>query len=269
MPSTKFLFWNLNRKPLAALIADLAEEHRIDLIILAECEIDPATMLRTLNRTSTRFHLTSGLCPYVTIYSGFSSQFVQTTYESERISIRKIDLPDHCPVLLAAVHLPSKLHQSADSQTLECRELAMQIDLEEQKAGHRRTILVGDFNANPFEAGMAGGLHSVMSRQVASRGARTVQGREYTFFYNPMWSHFGDAGSHTAGSYYYDAGEHVNYYWNMFDQVLLRPELAARFDSAGLSILKAVGARSLVRPDGRPDPRVGSDHLPLLFEVEF
>jgi hypothetical protein len=108
-----------------------------------------------------------------------------------------------------------------------------------------------------------------MSRRVASRETRTVQGREYRFFYNPMWSHFGDARNDTAGSYYYDAGEHVNYYWNMFDQVLLRPELAEHFDPTGLSIVRAVGERSLVRPDGRPDPANGSDHLPILFEVEF
>ena len=269
MPATKFLFWNLNRRPLAALIADLADEHLIDLIILAECEIDPSTMLRVLNRTSNRFHRTSGECQYITIYSGFPAQFVQSTYESERTSIRTIELPDRDPVLLAAVHLPSKLYQSGDSQAFECRELARQIDLEEQKAGHRRTILVGDFNMNPFEAGVAGGLHSVMSRQVASRGTRTVQGREYPFFYNPMWCHFGDADSDTAGSYFYDAGEHVNHYWNMFDQVLLRPELASRFASDRLRILKAVGSLSMVRPDGRPDQQLGSDHLPLLFEVEF
>lgn len=45
-----------------------------------------------------------------------------------------------------------------------------------------------------------------------------------------MWNHFGDAKSSTAGSYYYDSAEHVNYYfWDMFDQVLIRPELAERF----------------------------------------
>lgn len=269
MPATKFLFWNLNRKPLAALIADLAEEHGIDLIILAECEIDPATMLRTLNRTSTRFHSITSGCQYITIYSGFPGQFVQTAYESKRVSIRKLELPARDPVLLVAVHLPSKLHRSGESQAREFQDLAGQIEMEEQKAGHRRTILVGDFNVNPFEASMAGGLHSVMSRQVASRGTRKVDGREYPFFYNPMWCHFGDAVSNIAGSYFYDAGEHVNHYWNMFDQVLLRPELAARFDSARLSILKAIGSLSLVRPNGRPNRKVGSDHLPLLFEVEF
>ena len=67
----------------------------------------------------------------------------------------------------------------------------------------------------------------------------------------------------------YDGAEHVNYYWNTFDQVLLRPELAERFDSNSLTIVKSVGPMSLVRADGRPDSASGSDHLPLLFEVEF
>jgi hypothetical protein len=84
-----------------------------------------------------------------------------------------------------------------------------------------------------------------------------------------MWSHFGDARDATAGSYYYNAKQHVNYYWNMFDQVLLRPELAESFDPSQLSIVKAIGQLTLVRPDGRPDRAQGSDHLPLVFEVEF
>jgi hypothetical protein len=125
-------------------------------------------------------------------------------------------------------------------------ELARAIEHEEKKVGHRRTIPVGDFNMNPFEAGFAGaaGLNSVASREVASRETRMVQGREYRFFYNPMWSHFGDARSGTAGSYFYDAGEHVNYYWNVFDQVLLRPALAERFDPARVNIVKEIGAVS-------------------------
>jgi len=180
-------------------------------------------------------------------------------------------LPARQPVLLAAVHFPPKPRPSDESMRVECEELARQIDLQEQQAGHRRTIVVGDFNMNPFETGLVSGagLSSVMSRQVASRETRKVQGRDYRFFYNPMWSHFGDATSHTAGSYYYDASDHINYYWHIFDQVLLRPELANRFDPSSLSILKSIGPDSLVKPNGRPDTTNGSDHLPIVFGVEF
>jgi hypothetical protein len=84
-----------------------------------------------------------------------------------------------------------------------------------------------------------------------------------------MWSHFGDAQGKTAGSYFYNSAQPVNYYWNVFDQVLLRPALAERFDPNTVNIVKAVGSRPLVRTDGRPDLANASDHLPLVFEVEF
>ena len=103
----------------------------------------------------------------------------------------------------------------SESQAFECMKLDTQIAREEDQAGHRRTVLLGDLNMNPFEPGLvgAGGLNAVMSRQIASRATRTVQGTEYRFFYNPMWGHFGDRRNHTAGSYFYASSEHVSYYW--------------------------------------------------------
>jgi hypothetical protein len=142
---------------------------------------------------------------------------------------------------------------------------------EEDRAGHQRTVLVGDMNMNPFEPGLVSsvGLNAVTSRRIAGRMTRTVQGRAYRFFYNPMWGHFGDMRGDTAGSYFYDSAEHLNYFWNVFDQVLLRPELAKRFNSDQLSIVRSVGERSLVRGDGRPDGTLYSDHLPIVFELDF
>jgi endonuclease/exonuclease/phosphatase family metal-dependent hydrolase len=132
-------------------------------------------------------------------------------------------------------------------------------------------VVFGDFNMNPFEFGVvaAGGLNAVMSRRIAARSTRTVQGRQYRFFYTPMWGLLGDAKGDTAGSYFYDSSEHVNYFWNVFDQVLLRPELAKDFDSSRLRILTSAGARSLTRLDGRPDDITASDHLPIVFELDF
>lgn len=124
---------------------------------------------------------------------------------------------------------------------------------------------------NPFEHGLvaAAGLNSVMSRRIAGRQTRTVQGREYRFFYNPMWCRLGDARGDTAGSYFYDSAEHVNYYWNVFDQVLIRPDLAEHFDVSKLKIMTSVGGHPLVRQDGRPDNVSYSDHLPIVFELDF
>ena len=186
MPSTKFLFWNINGKPLAGLIADLADAHGVEVIILAESKITVSDLLLALNRRPTAgFHFCVGLSSAITIFSRFSSAFLKPVFESDRVSIRRLTLPARSELLLATVHFPSKLYWSNESQVFECTELARRIVLEEDRLGHRRTVLVGDFNMDPFEAGMIGaaGLHAVMSRKIAARDFRTVQGRDYRLFY--------------------------------------------------------------------------------------
>ena len=149
--------------------------------------------------------------------------------------------------------------------------LARYINNEEQIIGHKRTILLGDLNVNPFENGVVGtgGLHAVLSRGVASKGSRTVQGVSHEFFYNPMWSCFGDRREGPPGTYYYDRAEAVNYFWNIYDQVLLRPELLDGFDIDSLRILTTAGETSLLNSSGRPDKTNASDHLPVVFSLSF
>ncbi len=145
------------------------------------------------------------------------------------------------------------------------------IDEVEAREGHRRTILMGDLNMNPFEAGMVGargGLHAVMSRRVAARSERTVQSEKYPFFYNPMWNHLGDSGN-TGGTFYYENSEPVCYFWNMYDQVLLRPDLLDGFEPEQVRIVSEVRGVSLLQDDGRPDKEMASDHLPVVLELNF
>lgn len=269
---TTFLFWNLNKSPLEALVTELAEIHQVDILILAECEIQASLMLGALNQNaSSRFHLTDSECEKIVIYTRFSGEFIQEKFNNNRLTVRRLVLPGSEELLLAAVHAPSKRDWRDKSQPFECVELASTICSIEQEVGHRRTVLVGDFNMNPFEDGMvaANGLNAVMTRNVASRELRTVQGKVYPFFYNPMWGHFGDAVDGPSGTFYYGGSEHVNYFWNMFDQVLIRPELLSMFRNKELRILSFSGERSLLPPKGLPDASSGSDHLPLLFRLDF
>lgn len=272
MPTSRFVFWNINRKPLAPVIADLAREQQVDVVVLVECNIESHILLTALNgMDGSDFHLAPGVNKKIRIFTRFSREFLRPVFESDRVTIGRLSLPARSEILLSVAHLPSKLHWTTEGQSFECGELARQIAAEEDKAGHQRTVLVGDFNMNPFEPGIvaAGGLHAVMSREIASRRSRTVQGREYRFFYNPMWNHFGDANSDTAGSYFYGSSEQVSYFWNVFDQVLIRPELAGQFDPDSLQILKSAGSGTLVRGDGRPDSNRYSDHLPIVFDLAF
>ena len=115
---------------------------------------------------------------------------------------------------------------------------------------------------------IAGGLHAVMSRRIAARNTRTVQWQKYKFFYNPMWNHLGDNGE-ACGTFYFEGGEHLCYYWNLFDQVLLRPDLLEGFAPEGVRILTSIGKYSLLQDDGRPDKEMASDHLPVTLELNF
>jgi hypothetical protein len=253
-----FLFWNANRKPLQKEIRALVQANQLDVIILSEFPSSPVSLLQYLNSGGTAgFHFAVGLCERIRIFTRFSSEFLWPTYESQWISIRRLRLPARLEVLVVAAHLPGKLYRSEDSQAFEYLEVARTIREQETRAGHERTLIVGDLNMNPFEKGLvsANGLNAVMTRQVASRRSRIVMGREYPFFFSPMWAHFGDRVDCPPGTYYYDRSELVNYYWNVPDQVIVRPDLMHRCDGERIRILTKVGETSLLFGDGRPDYR--------------
>jgi endonuclease/exonuclease/phosphatase (EEP) superfamily protein YafD len=261
----------MNRKPLGDAVAAIAEAEFVDVLILAECAVQAADLLQVLNRDEPAFHFAPGQNRRISVFSRFPQRYFSPVYESDRLSIRRLALPAIEEMLVAAVHFPSKLFWTDEGQMLECTNLRDTIVEEEEKAGHSRTIVVGDLNMNPFEKGVvaAAGLHAVATRRVAERGERTVQGRSYPFFYNPMWGHFGDSSDRPAGTYYYERAEHVNYFWNNFDQVLIRPQLIHRFRNDQLRILDDAAGRSLSRADGTPDKGNASDHFPLLFALDL
>jgi hypothetical protein len=266
-----FLFWNINRKPLSDAIANIAEQESVDILILAECAIEDSSLLKALNRNKSEFHFPSNLNGRIKVFCRFQGDYLVPTFDSGLVSIRRVALPARDEILLAAVHFPSKMYWRDRSQAMECPNLSAMIAEQEVIVGHTRTLVVGDFNMNPFEEGLVGaaGFHATMSRSVAEREQRIVQGRAYPFFYNPMWGYLGDSPDRPSGSYYYERAEHVNYFWNTFDQVLIRPQLMDRFPRDQLKILDRAGDISLRMADGRPNHRAASDHFPLLFRLEL
>lgn len=115
----------------------------------------------------------------------------------------------------------------------------------------------------------AGGLHAVMSRDLLERrdGERTVRGVGYSLFYNPMWGVLGDRTPGPPGTYYRASSESVNYFWNTYDQVLLRQELMSHLRD--VLVPDNDGVNSLLTAAGLPDKVSGSDHLPLVFRLDW
>ncbi len=269
-----FLFWNLNGKPLHRTICRLAVKYQVDVFMFAELSSSPYELLADLNRLDIkqRYFLSPIIiCDKIHIFTKFNYKYIKAIEESERLTIRHLQLPGLTDILVAISHFPSKRFMSSESQVQECVPLIRDIEKAEEKICHSRTILVGDLNMNPFEDGLVGavGLHAVNSKHVAMRNSRIVQGRAYQFFYNPMWGLFGDSAPGPPGTYYYPGSEHITYFWNIFDQVLIRPDLINEFENSELMIITSDGEISFLTPSGFPNVNLVSDHLPIYFKLNL
>lgn len=268
-----FLFWNINKKPLLESITWLVHNHNIDVLILAESQLKDINILKSLNLPSEACYtiMPPGLPSPIRIYSRFSPRFINPIEDVGGIAIRQIMPPIGLDLLLIAVHLPSKLHQAEHDQVFNCTRFARIIEEAESKIGHTRTLIIGDLNMNPFECGMVGaeGFHAISDRRIAAIGTRQVAGESRRFFYNPMWNYFGDTPPGPPGTYFYNTGTQVNHYWNIFDQVLIRPELLEKFSDENLSVITEIDSRPLLSESGRPNRSFASDHLPILLGLKL
>ena len=265
-----FLFWNLMKLPRAELVAKAAHEHQADIVVLAECMATDSEVLHALvEMTGRRFIKPEAISGKVRVFSSLPVESVRPVADdfTGRVTIRRVIL-QHTDFLLVAAHLPSKVNRSDSDQLQTAQRMAVRIRDAEREFDHRRTVLIGDLNMNPFEAGVvaAHGLHGVMTRQIANERTRIVDGEEHPFFYNPMWGLLGDRTPGPPGTYYRRLGRPTEYFWNTFDQVLIRPDLLDAFDG-NVIVVTQIDHQNLLTVNGFPDKQAGSDHLPLVFRL--
>lgn len=268
----KILFWNLNRKELSEELRSISQECDADIVILAESPLSDTSVLKALNVGRNRkFQLPLNLSTRLNIYVRLNREAVIPLSDSGGVAIRRIIPPLGLDFILVAVHLPSKLHLDPIDHSLLSVRLSNAISEAESRVGHKRTVVIGDFNMNPFEDGLvsADGLHAVMDRSTAMREQRTVQGEKKDFFYNPMWSRFGDLTKGPPGTYHYASSGQVCYFWNIFDQVLLRPSLLKYFQENNLKVITKFNGTNLLSDIGKPDKKKFSDHLPITINLKI
>jgi exonuclease III len=270
-----FLFWNLQSRELHDRVAELAVEHDAQIIVLAECSIDPGLMIKTLTAAGMQGFTyppsPAGVTGDIRIFVRFPKSVLRSVHDdvNNHLTIRRLVTRTSPDILLVAVHSQSKRNWSGNDQTQGAFRLSRIISEKEARFRHRRTLLVGDLNMNPFEEGVVGseGLHAVMTKRIAAPGSRVVDAEDRPFFYNPMWRFFGERRDGPPGTHYYPGGgKPITYFWNIFDQVLVRPDLMNQLNE--VRILDQIGEASLLDAGGIPDRGVGSDHLPLFFVID-
>ncbi len=271
-----FLFWNTARKNLSVEVARLALERGSDFVILAEAEDHAHDYLVALNkrRKDSMFDLAPAFVQAggrLLVFTRLPVGEITPAATDHTCSVFHVQPAGVNSFFLACVHLSSAMHMEQDDRAGLAGCTARLISSCEQSAGHERTLVMGDFNMNPFEPGMVSceGFHAVLDRKIAARGNRTVQTRRRPFFYNPMWRFMNDDRSSSCGSYFYPKSTPVCHFWNTFDQVLIRPALLHVFEDTGLALIDSIESQSLLDSQGRPNKLRLSDHLPIHLNLNF
>lgn len=260
----RILFWNThNNEKINSTLTEIILEHRISVVVLAEYTADVSELLGLLsdNQVYMTPYCTTG-CNRIKILGTVKevSPGAQTRYATIQI-VEKRDM-------LCCVHLPSKTHADSSKRGIAVSRIIREIEALEEKYGARNTIVVGDFNVNPYEPECleAQFFHGIPVAKEADRKSREVLDETFNMFYNPMWNLLGDYNS-PPGTYYLRTNDAACPYWNIFDQVIIRPDIRHRFVDKSLSIIDKTTTQHLTDKNGHPDIEI-SDHLPIVFEIK-
>jgi hypothetical protein len=221
-----FLFWNLmgrqetnraiRRGTVRNHLLRMATNFDIDVFLFAESTFEPTDFIAALNETNAgAFHSPPSHTRRIQLYSRLPPDSIADQFDNSdgRLTIRRLITPSQTDILLAVLHFQSQRNWTREEQALQAPVTQREISETEDVVGHRRTVLVGDFNMNPFDLGMVGAqaLNAMMARELVQNEERTVAGQSYRFFYNPMWGHFGDRTPGPPGTYFHSSAGSGSY----------------------------------------------------------
>ncbi|MDR4222308.1 endonuclease/exonuclease/phosphatase family protein [Priestia megaterium] len=270
MITINVLYWNIkNNVNVVPLLSQLCKENSINVLILSETKgIDPEYIVRKLNDNDENYSAELPMPGNRTyLFHSLKGKIVKVKDGKFYSAFKIID--SSSLMLLISLHLPSRLYKSDDDIGHEASLVRRDIEKLEEEFQTNRTMVVGDFNLNPFSKPMVAsyGFNAIMCKETALKLTRTVDREPYKYFFNPMWSLHGNLENQVLGSYYHHKSP-VSYVWNMFDQVIIRPSLIELFDFNELEILHKINETSILKSSGRPNDNDFSDHLPLKFKIK-
>jgi endonuclease/exonuclease/phosphatase (EEP) superfamily protein YafD len=262
---TQILFWNVKKKNLTSLVCAISSSTDADIVVLLESSVSPEETLKVLKENVTQdFYYPKSIQdePRFHCFCRNSELDLSEIHCDSRTSVRILQIGQH-KTLLILVHGVDVRNYDPETRQSRIQRLATQIRFLQEDKKITKSIFLGDFNMNPFEKGMnlPDGLNAMMTKECTKRGYRISDDNVYDFYYNPMWSLFGDNTGGPAGTIYNTSNQGI-YGWSMFDQVIIHHSVVDLFDN--VKILTEAGTESLMNKQGRPDAINASDHFPIL-----
>lgn len=245
------------------ILTNLIIENDIDIAVLAEYSDDINKLLTEISAQSKNMQsfFTSG-CKRIKMIGSIEN--VQPAWQGSHSSIQIVN----DKFILCGVHLISKVTSDNNEQRqIRIQRIIEEIQKSEKAIGSDFSIIVGDFNLEPYELGMVGApyFHSIPIYEESTRKFREVAEEKYYMFYNPMWNFLGDF-KKPYGTYYYNQGTACTY-WSILDQVIIRPSVREKFIDESLKIITETQQYNLLDSHGHPNQNI-SDHLPIIFEIK-
>jgi exonuclease III len=261
----RIIFWNVNKKDLTSLVCSITKSTDADVVVLNENAVPSAKMLQALQENVSQDFYYPRVISSEKRFHCFCRNAeldLSEVHALSRTSVRKLNIGHH-RVLLALVHGVDMRNYDPATRQSRAQSLADDMKLVKEQQETNKLILLGDFNINPYDTGMnlAAGLNAMMTKSCVAKGLRRDGGKDYDFYYNPMWSLFGDNTDGPAGTIY-NTSNQGHYGWSMLDQVLINHSIVNLFDD--VKILTEAGPQSLMNEKGRPNSNIVSDHFPIL-----
>ena len=245
----------------------LGEPGKIDFqAILAALQARNTGKTWWLDQTHRRFAILSTLPqsewdPEDTLHAGsFPSSLVRTTSGK----------PIQYEIWFTHLSTPAYSWHPNSLNNEEARDLRVGVETREQNKLHKRSVVIGDFNMEPFSQSMTTPqyMNATPCRTLAATNVKIARRKsEIRYFFNPMWTLLGSwQANRQPGSFYRnDATASVN--WHVIDQVIVRPELIGAVYSGTPMILANAGMTPLTTREGAIASI--SDHLPVLVTLDI
>lgn len=267
----KYLFWNIYKRNLIAPIIQVITENEIDICAFAECDtLDSRGLLNQLKTLNEDWKLIE-LLPKGNLKL-FSKKTINISVIKEEKHFSSYKVCDKKVTwLLNIVHLTSAMYKDESARNRRADNVSDLFRKIEEGVFHEdefKSIIVGDFNLQPYSQGVAGvfGFNATMSVANAKKRYRKIEGEKRYYYFNPMWKLMGDNKA-AQGTYYTDNDQQdLSMFWYSFDEVLIRPYFIDKFNWEYFGVVERTEKYNFII-DHKINKIDFSDHLPLKFEI--